>query len=111
MFQANIGIANLLALAMEAEGTPLEEARSKIWMVDSRGLIVNNRPKGGVTGHKLDFAKDYKPIDSLEEVVKEIKPTALIGKCNCITFIPWGYHLGCDCLLFQTPMFRFSQIC
>jgi malate dehydrogenase (oxaloacetate-decarboxylating)(NADP+) len=64
---------------MEAEGTPIEEARSKIWMVDSKGLIVNNRPKGGVSGHKKDFAKDFKPIDKLEDVVKEIKPTALIG--------------------------------
>lgn len=77
--EANIGIANLISLAMEAEGTPIEEARSKIWMVDSKGLIVNNRPKGGVSGHKKDFAKDFKPIDKLEDVVKEIKPTALIG--------------------------------
>ena len=28
----------------------------------------------------MDFAKDFRPIDSLEEVVREIKPTALIGK-------------------------------
>lgn len=77
--EANIGIANLLSLAMVAEGTSLEAARGKIWMVDSKGLIVNNRPKGGVTGHKKDFAKDHKPIDTLEQVVKDIKPTALIG--------------------------------
>jgi len=77
--EANIGIANLLSLAMEREGTPLEEAHKKIWMVDSRGLIVNNRPSGGISGHKQIFAKDFRPIDTLEEVVKEIKPTALIG--------------------------------
>ncbi|ESP03580.1 hypothetical protein LOTGIDRAFT_146781, partial [Lottia gigantea] len=38
--EASIGIAQLIALAMEEEGTSTEEARSKIWMVDSRGLIV-----------------------------------------------------------------------
>ena len=65
---------------MQQEGVSLEEARAKIWMVDSRGLIVHDRPKGGVTGHKVDYAKEYKPIDTLEEVVKEIKPTAIIGK-------------------------------
>jgi len=64
---------------MTEEGTPLEEARSKIWMVDSKGLIVNNRPKGGISGHKKDFAKDHAPIDALEDVVKAIKPTAIIG--------------------------------
>lgn len=61
---------------------PLEEARQKIWMVDSRGLIVNDRPKGGISGHKKDFAKNYRPIDTLEEVVKEVKPTAIIGKAD-----------------------------
>ena len=43
-------------------------------------LYLQNRPKGGVTGHKMDFAKDFRPVDTLEEVVKEIKPTVLIGK-------------------------------
>lgn len=67
---------------MVAEGVPLEEARAKIWMVDSKGLIVKNRPKGGISGHKQDFAKDFRPIDTLEEVVNEIKPTALIGNVS-----------------------------
>lgn len=40
MFQASIGIAQLLALAMKGEGLPPEEAYSRIWMVDSKGLIV-----------------------------------------------------------------------
>ena len=47
IIQANIGIANLLALAMEAEGSTIEEARSKIWMVDSRGLIVKVTLRAG----------------------------------------------------------------
>ncbi|KAL3882184.1 hypothetical protein ACJMK2_028552 [Sinanodonta woodiana] len=77
--EANIGIGNLLALAMQAEGISRKEALSKIWMVDSKGLLVNNRPKGGISGHKKDFAKDHKPVDTLEEAVKLIKPSALIG--------------------------------
>ena len=42
-FQAAIGIANLIVMAMEEEGATAEEALSKIWMVDSRGLIVKVR--------------------------------------------------------------------
>ena len=77
--QASLGIASLCVMAMQAEGTSTEDARSKIWMVDSKGLIVKNRPEGGVTGHKLEFAKNRAPIKTLGEVVKEIKPTVLIG--------------------------------
>nr|AXY94679.1 NADP-dependent malic enzyme [Habrobracon hebetor] len=48
-------------------------------MVDSRGLIVKDRPSGGVTEHKVRFARDHEPVDSLAEVVKIAKPTVLIG--------------------------------
>ncbi|XP_050390699.1 NADP-dependent malic enzyme [Patella vulgata] len=77
--EASIGIAQLIALAMQEEGASEEEAYSKIWLVDSKGLIVQDRPKGGVTGHKVDFAKKHEPVDKLEDVVRNLKPTVLIG--------------------------------
>eukprot|EP00914_Ancora_sagittata_P009247 GHVO01017770.1.p1 GENE.GHVO01017770.1~~GHVO01017770.1.p1 ORF type:complete len:558 (+),score=78.50 GHVO01017770.1:206-1675(+) len=77
--EAAIGIASLLVLAMQEEGTSMEQAISRIWMVDSRGLIVKDRPKGGITQHKARFAQPHVPVDSLEEVVHLVKPTAIIG--------------------------------
>ncbi|RXG56289.1 NADP-dependent malic enzyme, partial [Armadillidium vulgare] len=77
--EASIGIANLIVMAMEEEGSSIEDARSKIFMVDSKGLIVKNRPKGGVSGHKISFAKDHAPLEDLREIVNDVKPTALIG--------------------------------
>ncbi|KAJ8922059.1 hypothetical protein NQ315_008700 [Exocentrus adspersus] len=77
--EANLGIAQLCVMAMMAEGTKEEDAKSKIWMVDSKGLIVKDRPEGGVTGHKLLYAHQHAPVKTLAEVVKTIKPTILIG--------------------------------
>jgi len=78
--EANIGIATLLAMAMEKrEGIPFEQALKKLWLKDSRGLIVKNRSKGGITEHKAPFAHEHAEINELGDIVKELKPTVLIG--------------------------------
>jgi len=38
--QASIGIANLLVMAMQEEGISVADAVSKMWLVDSRGLVT-----------------------------------------------------------------------
>jgi len=65
---------------MEADGCTQLQARNNIWMMDIDGLLVKNRPEGNLEGHKIWYAKDYKVMKTLIEVVKEIKPSVLIGK-------------------------------
>lgn len=77
--EASLGIAELVTMTMLAEGTALADAKSKIWMVDSKGLIVKDRPEGGITEHKIHYAQNRAPIKTLAEVVKTAKPTVLIG--------------------------------
>lgn len=77
--EAAIGTANLIVSCMVQKGLSQEEARSKIWLVDSRGLIVKDRPEGGINHEKAPFAKEAAPIKDLLEAVKFVKPTALIG--------------------------------
>lgn len=81
--EANIGIANLIVRAMEKrEGVPPEEGAKRIWMKDSRGLIVKDRPSGGISSHKEPYAHDHAPIDDLDEIVKTLKPSVLIGAAS-----------------------------
>lgn len=75
-----MGIAELCVKAMIAEGTSEADARGKIFLVDSKGLIVKDRPDGGISGHKVRFAKNMAPIRNLGDVVKTVKPSVLIGK-------------------------------
>ncbi|KAH8243838.1 hypothetical protein KR032_010654, partial [Drosophila birchii] len=77
--EAALGIANLCVMAMKAEGLTEEEAKARIWLVDSRGLIIRDRPKGGLTEHKLNFAQVHEPIDTLPEAVRKVRPNVLIG--------------------------------
>merc|ERR1719312_836705 len=78
--EAALGIANLIGMAVEkAEGIPYKEAIKKVWLKDSRGLIVKDRPEGGISAHKAPFAHEHAPMSELGEIVKKLKPTVLIG--------------------------------
>ncbi|XP_023307894.2 NADP-dependent malic enzyme-like [Lucilia cuprina] len=77
--EAALGIANLCLMALMKEGLNEAEAKKRIWMIDSKGLIVQNRPSGGLTEHKLRFAQPHEPIDTLADVVRIVRPTVLIG--------------------------------
>lgn len=75
--EAALGIANLIIMALEKEGTPKEKAIKKIWMVDSKGLIVKGR--AALTHEKEQFAHQHAEMKNLEDIVNDIKPTVLIG--------------------------------
>ncbi|XP_074041194.1 NADP-dependent malic enzyme b, mitochondrial [Leptinotarsa decemlineata] len=77
--EAAIGIADLTVKALENEGLSIDEARERIWMVDIDGLLAIERPEGGLEGHKKFYAKKHTPIKDFEAIVKEIKPSVLIG--------------------------------
>ena len=80
--EAGVGIADLLAFAMTAEDgatLSLEEARRRIWMVDSKGLVVASR-KASLRHHKLNYAHEGQAsCTSLLEAVRAVKPSAIIG--------------------------------
>ncbi|KAG4136487.1 hypothetical protein ERO13_D07G008800v2 [Gossypium hirsutum] len=77
--EAGTGIAELIALEMSKQTKiPVEETRKKIWLVDSKGLIVNSR-KESLQHFKKPWAHDHEPVKDLLGAVKAIKPTVLIG--------------------------------
>ena len=93
--QANVGAANLLTLAMrEADATlSIEDARKRVVLVDSKGLVYDGRPadsKSGLSPDKAPFAahlptlvkrnagKTFDPT-SLADVVKATRCSLLVG--------------------------------
>lgn len=77
--EAGTGIAELIALEMSKQvKAPVEETRKKIWLVDSKGLIVGSR-KDSLQHFKKPWAHEHEPVQNLLDAVKAIKPTVLIG--------------------------------
>ena len=75
--EAATGIADLVVSAMVAQGASEADALRRNWLVDSRGLVVKDRP--GLTEHKLRYAHDRAPIEDFLTAIETIKPTAIIG--------------------------------
>ncbi|KAM5547580.1 hypothetical protein ABKV19_001857 [Rosa sericea] len=77
--EAGTGIAELIALEISKKtNVPVEETRKKIWLVDSKGLIVSSR-KESLQNFKKPWAHEHEPVKDLIDAVKAIKPTVLIG--------------------------------
>jgi malate dehydrogenase (oxaloacetate-decarboxylating)(NADP+) len=74
---AATGIADLIADRMTADGLSLNEARRRIWFVDSKGLVVSSRSE--LAPHKRRYAHDAAFESDLTSIVRAIRPTALIG--------------------------------
>jgi malate dehydrogenase (oxaloacetate-decarboxylating)(NADP+) len=76
--EAGIGIAEAIMTALTEEGLTDEEAKERFWHVDSKGLVTHARP-GELEPHKLLFARQDPPIDTLGSVVEQVHPTILLG--------------------------------
>lgn len=77
--EAAIGIASLLLKAMQEGSLPKHEARKRIWLFDTKGLIVHKRPSGGLTPQKRRFAQRHEPVTDFLKAIEVVKPTILIG--------------------------------
>ncbi|RUM37042.1 MAG: NAD-dependent malic enzyme [Desulfobulbus sp.] len=88
-----IGIAEQIKTALVEEGMENDEARARIYALDSRGLITTDRE---LLPYKEKFAKDPASLDwlkddsdlQLEQVVKKAGVTVLIGtsgQAGCFT--------------------------
>ncbi|KAK6137035.1 hypothetical protein DH2020_029222 [Rehmannia glutinosa] len=70
-YPCGTGIAELIALEMSKQTKiPLEETRKKIWLVDSKGLVVSSR-KESLQHFKKPWAHEREPVNNLLDAVKK----------------------------------------
>jgi len=84
---AAVGIADLVVAAMAQEGVPEADALRAIWILNSRGLLTEGMDD--IQPFQRRFVKGREAIEGwtrpagshyqLDEVVTNVKPTALIG--------------------------------
>lgn len=83
---AGTGMADQISAAMEREGLSREEAKQRVWLIDINGLVTDNMD--GLPDYQQEYARpatevaDWTKTDGkigLLEVVKQVKPTILIG--------------------------------
>ena len=73
---AATGIGDLMVAAFKEVGLSEDEARARLWFVDSKGLIVKSRDN--LRPHNVPYAHDHEALDFIS-AINEIKPHVLIG--------------------------------
>jgi malate dehydrogenase (oxaloacetate-decarboxylating)(NADP+) len=74
---AGVGIAGLLASAMTLEGLSESQARDRISLFDSKGLIEASRTD--LFDFQKPYAHPHAPSRDFEAMIDDVKPTAIIG--------------------------------
>ncbi len=78
---AGVGVAKQVMEYYTSRGLSPAEAKSKFFLVDTKGLVTRDRGDR-LAEHKKFFARDDNnghQFDTLEAVIEYVKPTALIG--------------------------------
>ena len=78
---AGVGVAKQIVEYFMREGLTEDEARRCFWLVDTKGLVTNDRGDK-LAEHKVYFSRNDnagKQHKTLEEVVDHVKPTILMG--------------------------------
>ena len=71
------GVAGLIVSAMVRQGLDVSEARRRVALVDSKGLVTAGRDD--LADHKRSYAHELPPAPDLLGAVQALRPTALIG--------------------------------
>lgn len=88
---AALGIADMIVQIMQKEGLTKEQAKSRIWIIDSKGLLISDRTD--LNTYKQAYMRDLESDNisdlnllkqkgekiGLKEVISIIKPSTLIG--------------------------------
>lgn len=78
---AGVGVAKQIVEFFMREGLTEDQARRCFWLVDTKGLVTNDRGDK-LAEHKIYFSRDDnggKQYKTLGEVVDYVKPTILMG--------------------------------
>jgi malate dehydrogenase (oxaloacetate-decarboxylating)(NADP+) len=75
--EAGIGVADLVVSALAGEGVPAEKAKGNFWFLDSKGLMTTGRED--LIERKRRYAQDLPFTADLAEVIRRVRPTAIIG--------------------------------
>ncbi len=78
---AGVGVAKQIVEFFIREGLTEDQARRSFWLVDTKGLVTDDRGDK-LAEHKVYFSRDDnegKQFKTLSEIVDYVKPTILMG--------------------------------